>query len=177
MNAGQRFENMLFWVPRLIVVFAFMALVVIMLLSNFDLLEPYLLPLHMARGGVVAYGERVTIGPYPHANELQRLINERGIDLDLSLLDDDLPQERALNAALAKRAQNLGIGFKNVPLKYLKMEGEEHKARLAEIVAYLRTDNRHKVYIHCYLGRHRVKAVHDELVRQGMIRENGLQWR
>lgn len=177
MNAGRRFKDLLFWLPRLLVVFAFMALVGVMMLSNFDLLEPYLLPLHMARGRVVAYGERVTMGPYPHTDELKRLNKERGVDLDLSLLDEDLPQERALNAALAERAQKLGVAFKRVPLKYLKMEGAEHKARLAEMVAFLRADSRHKVYIHCYLGRPRVKEVHDELVRQGIIRENGLEWR
>ena len=171
MNLKSRFKNLLYFGPRFILVALFMLLVGSMALSNFDVLEPYLLPLHLAQGAIVPYGTNLTLGHYPQMYELERLKKERGIDLDISLLDDSLPQERVLNEQLARRARDLGIGFKSVPLNYIRLNGEVNKEKLAQLVAFIRANGARKIYIHCYLGRHRVKAVHDELVKQGMIRE------
>lgn len=171
MSVKSRCRDVAYFGPRFILVGFFMALIVMMVLSNFDILEPYLVPLHMAQGPVTEYGGNITIGHYPQMYELERLKKQRGIDLDISLLDNGLPQERVLNAQLARRAQKLGIGFKSVPLNYIHLNGEVNKEKLGELVAFIRANGSRKVYIHCYLGRHRVKAVHDELLKQGLIHE------
>lgn len=173
MSVKKRFKDLLYFGPRFLLVSVFMSLIVLMVLGNFDLLEPYLYPLHAVRAPVVQYGSTVTIGHYPHQYELERLKRERGVEIDLSLLDDDLPQEKALNQLLVKRTEELGVGFKNIPLNYFDLHGEENRARLAELVSFLKANRSRKIYIHCYLGRHRVKAVHDELVRQGLIPNEG----
>lgn len=171
MSVGKRCKDLLFFAPRFFFVVVFMGLIVAMVLSNFDLLEPYLYPLHAARGRITPYGENITIGHYPHMYELERLKKERNIDLDVSLLNNSLPQERVLNDLLVKRTQKLGIGFKSVSFNYFDLDGAENKARMAELIDFLKANSSRKVYIHCYLGRHRVKKVHDELVKQGLIRE------
>lgn len=169
MNEGKRFKNLLYFAPRFVLVALAMGLLALMALSNFDLLEPYLYPLHAARGPIVSYGSTITIGHYPHRYELERLKKERGIDLDLSLMNNELPQERALNRLLAERAAELGIEFKNIPFDYFSIDGPRNRERLAELVEFLKANGTRKIYIHCYLGRHRVKVVHDELTRQGLL--------
>lgn len=171
MSAWNRFKDALYLGPRLVLVVLFMALLLVMALGNFDLLEPYLFPLHMVQGRIVAYGGNITVGHYPQRYQLEKLKRERGIDLDVSLLDPDLPQERVLNAQVAEAAAGLGIAFKSVPLTYLDLDGARNRARIAQLASYLRANRSRKVYIHCYLGRHRVKAVTDELARQGLIRQ------
>lgn len=175
MSAWKRCKDLLYFGPRLFLVGGFMLLLVAMALSNFDVLEPYLFPLHYAQGKVIHYGTNVTIGHYPQGYHLERLQKKHGVDLNISLLDVDLPQEKALNAQVAQAAQKLGIEFKSVPLGYLSLEGAENKRKIADIVALVRANPTRKVYIHCYLGRHRVKAVCNELIRQGLIREPGVE--
>lgn len=174
MSVKSRCKDLLYFGPRFLLVAFFMLLVGAMVLSNFDLLEPYLVPLHMAQGPITRYGNNITIGHYPHKHELEQLKKERGIDLDISLLDNGLPQERALNEQLARNADKLGIGFKSMSLNYINLNGDVNKQKLAELVKFIRANGSHKVYIHCYLGRHRVKVVHDELVKQGLIRDAGI---
>lgn len=166
-------KNIVYFGPRLLLVAAFMALLLIMVLGNFDLFEPYLLPLHLAQGRVASYGSAITMGPFPQSYQLERLKKERGIDLDISLLNNDLPQEKALNAQLAKEAQRLGIEFKSYPLSYLRMQGTANTKTIAGLAEFIRGHGSRRIYIHCYLGRHRVIAVRDELARQGLIRGAG----
>jgi hypothetical protein len=169
MSSWKRCKNFVFFAPRLILVAIFMSVVVAMMLGNFDLMEPYLFPLHLAQGRITSYGSRITIGHFPQAYELARLQKERGVDLDISLLSNDLPQEKALNGQLAKEAQKLGIEFKSVPLGYLNLDSAENKKQVSQLVTYLQSHGSRRVYIHCYLGRHRVNVVRDELVRLGVI--------
>jgi len=173
MCSRNRCKNLLYLAPRFFLVIVFMALVGAMALGNFDLLEPYLFPLHAAQGRITSYGSNITIGHYPQTYELEQLKKERGLDLDISLMSNDLPQEKVLNEQLALRTRKIGIGFKNFPLSYVKLDGAENKGRIEQLVKFLRANSSRKVYIHCYLGRHRVKAVRDELVRQGLIRDPG----
>lgn len=175
MSAWKRCKDLLYFGPRLFLVGAFMLLVFAMALSNFDVLEPYLFPLHLARGRVTQYGSNITVGHYPQGFDLEELQKRRGVDLNISLLDTDLPQERALNAQVARATQKVGMEFRSVPLGYLNLESPENRKKIAELAAFLRENRSRKVYIHCYLGRHRVKAVCNELARLGVIREPGVE--
>lgn len=165
-------EKILYFAPRFVVVALFMILITLTVLGNFDIFEPYLYPLHLAQGKIVPYGGTIAMGHYPHAHELKKLKRERGIEMDISLLNPELPQEKALNAHLEKVARELGIELRCFPLGYLDIDGPRNKKVMAELVAFIKENRSKKVYIHCYLGRHRVSAVRNELIRQGLIAEN-----
>ncbi|UFS70769.1 hypothetical protein LPW11_00935 [Geomonas sp. RF6] len=173
MSSWKRCKDFAYFAPRAVLAGLFMALLLVMALGNFDFFEPYLYPLHLAQGNVVCYGSGVTIGHYPQMHELERLKRERGVDLDISLLNDDLPQEKALNNQLSQGAKRLGIEVRSFPLSYLGLESQENKKRIAELAEFVRSQGARKMYIHCYLGRHRVAVVRDELVRRGLIPATG----
>ena len=169
MSTRKRCRNVLYFAPRLLLASVFMVVIGAIALSNFDTLEPYLAPLHLAQKPATCYGSSITMGPFPELADLVRLKKERGIDLDISLLDDDLPQEKALDGKLAREDRGLDIEYMNVPLNYLRLNGAVSKKRIADLAAFLKAHPKRKVYIHCYLGRHRVGAVREELMRQGVI--------
>lgn len=174
MSVWKRCKNLFYFGPRLIIVGLFMLLVLAMALSNFDVLEPFLFPLHLAKAPIVAYGSNVTAGHFPQRYELEKLKKNRGVDLDVSLLDTTLPQEKALNDQVAGAARKLGIEFKSVPLGYMSLDSAENKRKIADLAAYLKANASRKVYIHCYLGRHRVMEVHDALAKNGVITAQGV---
>ena len=66
------------------------------LLSYFDYFERYLYPLHFIQGETQRLDDKIIIGPYPHFDELKKLQKAAGIEVVISLLNTDLPQERAL---------------------------------------------------------------------------------
>lgn len=169
MSVWKHCKDLLYFCPRVFLVGAFMLLILGMALSNFDVLEPYLFPLHLAKGRITHYGTNITIGHYPQRYELEDLKKKRGIDLNVSLLDTTLPQERALNEQVAQAAQKLGVEFKSVPLGYLSLESVENKRKVTELARFIKANSSRKVYIHCYLGRHRVREVCKELAKLHVI--------
>lgn len=154
--------------PRVAVVAVFMLVMAYAALSNFDIIEPFIFPLHLAQGKVRDVAPDIIIGPYPRGDQVRDL-KKRGVAVDISLLNLSLPQEQALQEQLRKYGAREGIEVLNFPLSYLNLESRENREMVARAVSYIRQHRGKKIYIHCYLGRHRVKVVEDELRRQGLI--------
>jgi hypothetical protein len=110
----------------------------------------------------------IVIGHYPHGEEIRDL-KKRGIDLDISLLNLSLPQELVLHEQLKRNAAKVGIAVYSFPLSYLNPDSVENRETVLRIASFIRQNKGKKMYIHCYLGRHRVKVVEYELRRQGVI--------
>ncbi|MFN3369563.1 MAG: hypothetical protein ACK4ZX_09245 [Thermus sp.] len=107
----------------------------------------------------------VIVGPYPIERDLRRLRDVRGVEEVISLLDPPLPFEALLIAEEEKAAVRLGLKFRKEPFSYINLKNpdtQERLFRLAEEV-YQRGP-RVKVYVHCYLGRHRTKAFEEALL-------------
>lgn len=154
-------RNLLFLLPRVLLVGMFLFVLAVTVLSNFDSFEPYLAPLHMARAPIRPLNGRIQLGPYPHLDEMARL-KRNGVEVIVSLLDTSLPQEKALAEREAKNARRLGMELQLYPLGYLPVRSERNRRTRDEIVRLLGKDRR-KAYLHCYLGRHRVEFVADGL--------------
>ena len=172
MGLSNLLKRILYFGPRLTFVAFLMYLFAVMALGNFDMFEPYLYPLHAAQRTITAYGDRITIGHYPSIQELKRLKRERHVEIDISLLDEEMPQERALNQRLAKNAAPLGIQVIRLPLNYLDLNGKKNAKTIADVADFVEKNRSKNIYIHCYLGRHRVGVVREELIRRGVIRQN-----
>ncbi len=111
---------------------------------------------------------KISFGPYPTRRDLRRF-KDAGGKYVVSLLDPRLPYEKVLIERERAEAQQDGLIFKDFPMASIfdhrifnNYRQEEKKA--AEFLK--RADG--PSYVHCYLGKHRVMHVRDELIREGV---------
>jgi protein tyrosine phosphatase (PTP) superfamily phosphohydrolase (DUF442 family) len=137
----------------------------------FDYFEPYIYPLRFLQGEVEVISENILVGPYPHYDEIKRLKEKFGVSAIVSLLDPRLPQERALQEREDKMAERIGLPVYNFPIRWINMDSRENQESIQKMIALIKSLNNKKVYIHCYLGRHRIKIVKEGLKEEGLIYE------
>jgi len=116
---------------------------------------------------IADFDARVVVGPYPSEDDFAAL-RANGVSTDVSLLDPALPYERGLLAREKSLAAKYGIAFVDFPMEsfFGTRFGPDydHEAQLAaDFVA----KSKGRVYVHCYLGMHRVRAVEDRLADSG----------
>lgn len=119
------------------------------------------------RGDISDPKAKVVIGPYPTERDLD-ILRAHDVHTIISLLDPILPQERVLLARERAYAKEHGMRFYNFPMASLlgKKLNADYE-RQAEAAADAIAASTGKVYIHCYLGVHRVKYVQNILDRKG----------
>ncbi len=152
------------------------ALLTILLLSTFGygvylLFSPDSFPMNFVRGAVVRPTEHLIFGPYPVEEELLRL-KRMGVVEVVSLLDANSLIEGPLVSRERTLVERLGMAFVNrpLPVSYAITGGKDQV--LDAITDYIKDNPVHLRYIHCYLGRHRVKLIQDRLgllVREGSV--------
>lgn len=147
----------------------FFVYVIFAALTYFDYFERYLFPLHFLQGEVQILSKNISIGPYPHFDELKKLQKETGVEVVISLMNTGLPQEKALYRREQKVAERLGIELKSFPLTYLKMNGKHNREMADKVAEFVKSVEDKRIYIHCYLGRHRVIYIRDKLRKKGLI--------
>jgi tetratricopeptide (TPR) repeat protein len=118
------------------------------------------------RGGISDIAARVVTGPYPTEEDLDTL-RQDGVSVVVSLLDPALPYERVLLARERTAAAQRGMRLLSFPMTSVLGHEIGNGAATAEAAARAIADADGKVYVHCYLGLHRVKRVADALARQG----------
>lgn len=110
---------------------------------------------------------RVIVGPYPREADFQ-LLKRNHVDTIVSLLDPRLPFERVLLGRERDLAEQYGMRLLDFPMGSLfnhRIGGDyETQARLA---AQAVATSPGRVYLHCYLGMHRVGAVEALLAKRG----------
>jgi hypothetical protein len=168
MNNNSIIRKILYISPRLIILTLLGSFIFFAMLANFNYIERYLFPLHLMQGEVQAISENILIGPYQDFDELKKLRNETGINVVISLLNSDLPQERALLKREVVAAGRLGITVYNYPITHFDLKGEGNRKIALNLVAMIKELQNRKIYIHCYLGRHRVNFIKHELVKRGL---------
>ena len=131
--------------------------------TYFDYFEPYFYPLHFLQGDVQVINENILVGPYPHYDEIERLKKKFGVTVIISLLNADLPQEKALLKREEKMAQKIGITVYNYPLEYFHVNSEHNQKTIDQLTVFIKNLRNDKVYIHCYLGKNRVEKVKSKL--------------
>ncbi|MHB1529087.1 MAG: protein-tyrosine phosphatase family protein [Acidiferrobacteraceae bacterium] len=148
---------------RILLAGVFIFYPIVLGLDYFYVFEPYLYPLHMLQGHIRPAGRHILIGPYPEFITLERLRNQ-GVTVVISLLDPRLIYEKGLVRVEQREERSLGMKTYNIPLdSYESPNSPRNAAHIREILALLHRLGNRKVYIHCYLGKHRVAYVANAL--------------
>jgi hypothetical protein len=164
-------RKILYILPRVIVFSLFIIYVIFALLTYFDYFEPYIYPLKFFRGDVEVINDRILIGPYPHYDELKRLKNKFGVTAIVSILDTRLPQERALQRRVEKMAERLDLQVYNFPMTWLNLNSRENRIIADRLIRFIVEQKDTNFYIHCYLGRHKVRIVKEGLKTAGLVQK------
>lgn len=138
-------------------------------LANFAVFEPYIYPLHLLQGNVRKVAPDIIVGPYPDYGLLTSL-HERGVTIIVSLLDPNLVYETSLIHKEKQLSATLGMSDYDFPMNSLQSPASPLNARAMARIRKLITNHPHaKMYIHCYLGEHRVGDVVAMLKRHGEV--------
>lgn len=150
-------------------IFAFFAIIFVELVAYF---EPYAFPLHLAQGEARKIADNVIIGPYSQRKDLERLKRYSGVVEVISLLDPDLPIERQLLERERDEAKILGLKFSNYPMNIFNLNSYSNERTADKIADYAARNfgprSKGKLYINCYLGKHRVKLVEKALRKRSL---------
>jgi len=133
-----------------------------LILANFALFEPYLVPLHLAKSPVSNSGPR-RYGPFPDAGTLLSL-QIQGYGTVVSLLDPGILYERGLEEQERRTTRALGMTYYNFPMRSDEpLDSPRNSAALKALSALLHDRPDARIYIHCYLGKHRSRAAQAQL--------------
>lgn len=162
------FNNILFFLPRIILFGVFILYILFAFLSYFDYFEPYIYPLKLIRGKANQVLRNVIVGPYPDFEEMKRLREKHDVRIIVSLLNINLPQERALWEREKKYAEMLGLKVYNFPMEYLPVDSESNINKVRQLVKFVELNKKETIYIHCHLGKHRINFVAKNLKDLGL---------
>ncbi|MEI6106276.1 MAG: tetratricopeptide repeat protein [Opitutae bacterium] len=111
---------------------------------------------------------RIVVGPYPVERDF-RLLQSHQVGLIVSLLDPALPYEKTLLEKEKKLALEYGMRVLNFPMSSIlgRKFGGYYEGSAAQAAAAI-AGTTDKVYLHCYLGLHRIQAVRDLLTARGV---------
>jgi len=120
--------------------------------------RPESYPLKFIRGDVRLIAKNVIIGPYPEKKEWRRLKEDMGVDVLVSLMDPASKVEGGFVKKEKAMASMYGMEFKNFPMDFLRLSDKGNVVQAKLLTKYILKTGKKKFYVHCYLGRHRVKV-------------------
>jgi tetratricopeptide (TPR) repeat protein len=122
----------------------------------------------MFRRSIADVDARIVTGPYPDDSDLA-LLKQHQVTLVVTLLNPAIPYEATLLQREQTAASRLGLTLRNFPMSSILGQrfGEDYD-RNAAAAAEAIASTSEKVYLHCYLGMHRVKAVRELLATKGV---------
>ncbi len=137
--------------------------------------RPESYPLHFIRGEVRPLADNVIIGPYPEKTEWKRLRNRMDIDVLVSLMDPSSKIEGRFVENEKAMAARYGMEFMNFPMDFMNLSDKSNLEQARRLAKYiLSSGGKRKFYVHCYLGRHRVKIFAKAFSRaEGPARNQG----
>lgn len=130
----------------------------------YNVFKPDRPPMSFVRGTVREISPNVLVGPYPTDDELYRL-KAMGVGTVISLMDPASKVESMVEAEGRAMAVGYGMEYHDFPVSVVDMEGESGVTSVKEAVRLARASNGKKVYVHCYLGRHRVGIFEREFLK------------
>lgn len=148
-----------FWVLTFIFICAFAY-------GVWNLFQPDAFPMSFVRGQAREAAPNVIVGPYPTDAEL-RLLSKNGLTEVISLMDPESTVEGPLLEEEKRLAANHGLRFENFPMDFKDMKGEKSSLSFEAAMQRIAARGQEKVYVHCYLGRHRVGMVEEALKNKG----------
>jgi tetratricopeptide (TPR) repeat protein len=148
------------------------AIVVLVVLGAVGALGGWMILIHPAnpltllfRAKLTETDSKVVLGPYPLEDDFS-VLKRNGVTTIVSLLDPRIPYEAVLLDRERELAERYSLKLLNFPMasilgQALDDDREQRIAKAADAIA----QEQGKVFLHCYLGIHRAKAV-EEAVRQ-----------
>lgn len=128
-------------------------------LAFFDRFEQYLFPLHWLQDKVRVVSAQVIVGPYPDDQRLRQL-KAAGVTSVVTLMNARLIYEDGLIAREKREEETLGLRFHNFPMDSSQPAASPlNDTALRRLRTLLASHETGKVYVHCYLGKHRVGYV------------------
>lgn len=111
---------------------------------------------------------RIIIGPYPEERDFE-LLKRNGVTLVVTLLNPEIPYEANLLEREKGVAAKHGIELRSFPMSSILGQrfGDEYDRSAAGAADAIATAAG-KVYLHCYLGMHRIQVVRDLLAKRGV---------
>src|SRR3989304_1127595 len=149
--------NKKIWI--LIIVFA--ALVIY---GIYNIFKPDRFPISFIRGEVRELTPYILVGPYPSEAELFKL-KRMGVDKLISLMELQSAIEGRIVYEEKKISEKFGFKYLNYPMNFTSLEGEENIKQISNLINYLLSAREEKIYIHCYLGRHRIRILEREFLK------------
>lgn len=168
-------KRIFFLLPRLLLVSVIVVYATFAFLTYFDYFEPYIFPLHLIKGKAHQLNENIIIGPYPHPEDMKRLKKDHDVTIVISLLNTDLPQEKALYNKEREHAERLGMAVYSFPLEFVSLKSKSNRTTAKKLADFIKRHPHNKVYIHCYLGKHRINFVKRELLREGVLKNQNIK--
>jgi tetratricopeptide (TPR) repeat protein len=110
-------------------------------------------------------GASIVIGPYPLEEDFPSL-EAGGVKTIVTLLNSELPYEGVLLERERRLAERYGITLRNFPMSSIfgqRFGADYEKNADAAARAILDAQAEGKVYLHCYLGLHRIESVRARL--------------
>lgn len=122
----------------------------------------------MFRSAISQVDERIIMGHYPDDEDVT-LLKEGHVTTIVSLLDPAIPYEAVLLKEEQKRARIEGITLLSFPMSSILgyKFGNDYDLNASRAAQAILTSIG-KVYLHCYLGRHRVEVVRQRLEALGV---------
>lgn len=123
----------------------------------------------LLRPPISSLDAKVIMGPYPLDSDM-RLLKSHNVTTIISLLNPLLPYEKNLLDEEETLARQYGFQFLNFPMTSIlgRRFGADYE-RNAALAAKAAADAPGKVYLHCYLGLHRVKVVGELLAQYQLV--------
>ncbi|MDD2828861.1 MAG: hypothetical protein PHW18_04730 [Sulfuricurvum sp.] len=147
-------------VANIIPLSVFTAVFGIIIFQLFAFFEPYLYPLHWLQADAKVVNSNVIIGAYPRENDLYTLKNKLHVTTVISLLNTSgIPQEKDLYDVEKENCKASHLKVMNFPLDSDKLNTVGAQEEINKIIGYVQTHKEEKIYIHCYLGKHRAIKV------------------
>jgi Flp pilus assembly protein TadD len=137
------------------------------LITGWLLFEPGGALFRLFSGEISDPKAKIIIGPYPTARDF-RILKQNGVTTIISLLDPALPYESVLLKRERDLAERYRMKFYSYPMSSVLGIGfgARYKQHARDAAAAAMREPG-KVYLHCYLGLHRVKAVQEIVASSG----------
>lgn len=111
---------------------------------------------------------RIIVGPFPEEADF-RLLKQHQVSLIVTLLNPGIPYEATLLEREKVMAATFGLELRSFPMSSILGQrfGDDYDRSAAAAAEAIAAHNG-KVYLHCYLGIHRIQVVRDLLAAKGI---------
>ncbi len=130
----------------------------------YNILTPDRFPMSFVRGEAREITPLMIVGPYPTEREIKKL-KARGVEVLVSFLNPSNPAETLLEEEERRNAPKAGLLYLNFPMDFLHLEGKANSEQIRLAIERLKAYAGRKIYVHCYLGRHRVAMFEKEFFK------------